>query len=59
MQHQQEIIVQRLVNAQNAMKKANEQLIGIQHALRADWDSERLINEIEEVLDFLRWASQQ
>jgi heme oxygenase len=60
MKHQQEIIVQRLNNAQTAMKAAIDSLIGLQYSLRnTSQDKETYIEEVEEIIDFLRWASQQ
>jgi hypothetical protein len=57
--HQQEIVGQRLENAQNAMKKAREHLIGLQHGTRSGWEAEKIIGEIEEIITCLIWASQQ
>jgi DNA-binding transcriptional regulator WhiA len=60
MGYQQEIVRHRLGNTQEAMKRIIEQLIGLQYSLRnTDKDKEAYIKEVEEIIDFLRWASQQ
>lgn len=60
MEHQQEIIKHRLSNAHEAMKKANEYLTGLQYSLRnTEQDKETYIEEIEEIIAFVRWSSQQ
>ncbi len=59
MKHQQAILNQRLINMQSAIKSANVYLTDLQYFLSADWESEKLKEEVEEIASFLNWASRQ